>query len=165
MAKETEPVIHMVSEMYIAVYGDYTYYGDMVNGVRSGTGIWFRVWEHDGNDYYVYYKGKWSNDLPNGQGIQVQQEIGTTSLPYTEAGNRVYTGTFTNGLLSGTSINEYHSSYDGRVHRFSADYIMGVAQIKGTRHGTDYIALCEACGDCSFSLGVSDYMARVWGLE
>lgn len=49
---------------------DQYYYGDFVNGVRSGEGCWISFYpEYDQNVVKEHmYTGKWLNDLPNGEG-------------------------------------------------------------------------------------------------
>ncbi len=49
---------------------DQYYYGDFVNGVRSGEGCWISFYpEYDQNVVKEHmYSGKWSGDLPNGEG-------------------------------------------------------------------------------------------------
>ncbi|MDF2905673.1 MAG: hypothetical protein K0R34_994 [Herbinix sp.] len=44
------------------------YYGDMVNGVKKGKGIYFMVIEKEDDLSYYYYEGEWNNDIPNGAG-------------------------------------------------------------------------------------------------
>ena len=49
---------------------DQYYYGDFVNGIRSGEGCWISFYpEYDQNVVKEHmYSGKWSGDLPNGEG-------------------------------------------------------------------------------------------------
>ena len=49
---------------------DQYYYGDFVDGVRSGEGCWISFYpEYDQNVVKEHmYSGKWSGDLPNGEG-------------------------------------------------------------------------------------------------
>ncbi|MCR4901700.1 MAG: hypothetical protein K6A23_02490 [Butyrivibrio sp.] len=55
----------------VAVYADNQYYyGDWVNGLRSGEGGWYQYYP-EYNTYVVtchQYVGEWSGDYPNGQG-------------------------------------------------------------------------------------------------
>ncbi|RKM62368.1 hypothetical protein D6855_02825 [Butyrivibrio sp. CB08] len=56
----------------VAVYGnDQYYFGQWVNGKRSGNGTWFSFYPKYYSEYVVkehMYSGQWANDLPCGQG-------------------------------------------------------------------------------------------------
>ena len=90
----------------IAVYaGNQYYYGDFVNGKRSGKGYWYQIFNRKGeyakanNGIYLHtYNGEWKNDLPDGQG---QEHI---SLDDQYLTTRIVTnviGTFTEGYYDG----------------------------------------------------------------
>ena len=90
----------------IAVYaGNQYYYGDFVNGKRSGKGHWYQIFNRKGeyakanNGIYLHtYNGEWKNDLPDGQG---QEHI---SLDDQYLTTRICTnviGTFTEGYYDG----------------------------------------------------------------
>ena len=60
----------------LAVYGNNTYYcGEWKEGLRSGQGMWLQIAIYDETNQKLnlgivehMYSGKWSRDLPNGQG-------------------------------------------------------------------------------------------------
>ena len=167
----TNIITHQVSGLYITIhpkrdvpFGEtmssrgYVYYGEIADGIRSGTGTWFSF--DPGNNNYSYYIGLWENDFPNGHGTLVQQAIDKSILP---SFRMIYEGTFHDGLYSGTGISEYHSDFDNIVHRYSPVYVIGVPQIAGIHHGTDVMSFCEACGICV--LGWTEHILRVSGLD
>lgn len=69
--------------------GYYFYYGDYVDGVKSGNGVWFV----SGSDYMDVFTGIWSNDEPNGQG--------TRSEFHDDGKVVIYSGNLVNGLWNG----------------------------------------------------------------
>ena len=64
------------------------YYGQVVDGKRSGEGIQLFA----GN--YSVYNGQWSNDLPNGTGTYRKTAADGTTLEFT--------GTYADGYENGT---------------------------------------------------------------
>lgn len=88
----------------------YFYYGDYVDGVRTGKGVSF---VRSYSDAYEYYEGMWSNDLPNGQGAVTT----ITTIDYDGYGVFVYidifSGNLVNGLWNGTVNIEQASTRDG----------------------------------------------------
>ena len=99
----------------IAVYaGNQYYYGDFVNGKRSGKGHWYQIFNRKGdyakanNGIYLHtYNGEWKNDKPDGQGqehISLDDEFVTTRI----CTNVI--GTFKEGYYDGeekvTSIDQ-----------------------------------------------------------
>lgn len=93
----------------IAVYaGNQYYFGHFKDGLRSGDGTWYQVFERGGDyckaNYGIYlhsYAGQWENDLPNGSG---QEHI---SLDQEYLTKRICTnviGTFKDGYYDGEEI-------------------------------------------------------------
>jgi len=95
----------------------FVYYGDFVNGVRSGTGTWAGA---SGIQYY-WFEGQWNNDSPNGEGqllivkdeSKIKKEPGRTYGIKTEIN-----GSFKSGLYHG-SIYETWYMDDGDSHIWS----------------------------------------------
>ncbi len=84
----------------------YFYFGEWVDGHRSGQGLWIRAYYDDDNTKDCYwYLGTWANDLPNGSGT-VREIIGPAKI--NRQPNKSYnvdvtsTGAFQNGLFHGT---------------------------------------------------------------
>lgn len=83
----------------------YLYYGDYVDGVRTGNGALLYIY----GDGYEYFEGTWSNDAPNGQGTRTMVRFNTLSeevlggvLPYNTVGSsEVFNGSLVNGLWDG----------------------------------------------------------------
>lgn len=123
----------------LAMYTDNQYYyGEWVNGVRSGSGMWIK--------YYVYakgakakdslylqhsYSGMWSNDLPNGEGAEHYDFIEENMSPKTGY-NRNFIGTFKSGLYHGEIyITNYYS--DGNTKEWSGNAANGVWKPMGEK--------------------------------
>ena len=92
----------------LAIYEDNSYYyGDWVDGVRSGGGTWFRFYINEKsmrNAMGVYtahlYSGEWADDLPDGQGAE-HYDVDTSKI---SGGKRVIqnvVGGFSKGLYDG----------------------------------------------------------------
>ena len=77
--------------LYIVPDGYYFFYGDYVDGVRSGYGTCY--WKN-GEGTYEMYQGYWADDKPNGEGTITHRDenADTTTL---------ITGNFTDGLQDG----------------------------------------------------------------
>lgn len=88
----------------------YFYYGEYVNGVRTGNGVNFLTF----SNAYEYYEGMWSNDLPNGQGtVTTIEDNGRISI---------FSGNLANGLWNGTVNIAYTDIYGGTYNfNFVAD--------------------------------------------
>lgn len=115
----------------IAVYCDgYYYYGDFVDDLRSGDGIYIRATYGEGSAMGSFiYDGEWENDLPNGKGTATSnyypEEISSSELKL-----KIIKGTFKDGLedgdmtLNGTtkggsSVNYEYTVTDGVPDKLS----------------------------------------------
>lgn len=130
----------------LAIYEDNSYYyGDWVDGVRSGRGTWFRFYineKSERNAMGIYtthsYAGEWANDLPSGQGAE-HYDVEVSKL---EAGARILqnvVGKFTNGL------------YDGDMFANTVDYTGNIEEWNGvTSKGVfDLWRDMSSIGECS----------------
>lgn len=118
----------------IAVYADNQYYyGDWVNGVREGEGLWAHYHVHlktNVSDSIVFhmYRGGFKNDLPDGEG---QDHYEYDERFFQKDRNYItnYIGGFKKGLIDGeltvvsTDINGYIIQYNGIAHNGSLEYI------------------------------------------
>ncbi len=78
---------------------DEWYYGDYVDGKRSGNGGWYwATTGTDGNPAYYNFEGEFADDAPNGYGVQTNSYSGV---------KYVYSGTYINGLEHGTMSAEF----------------------------------------------------------
>lgn len=110
----------------LAIYEDNSYYyGDWVNGVRSGRGRWFRFYiseksSRNANGKYMAhsYDGEWSNDLPNGQGAE-HYEVDVSRLKGGERIIQNVVGGFKGGL------------YDGELYANTINYISTMEEWDG----------------------------------
>lgn len=92
----------------LAIYEDNSYYyGDWVDGVRSGGGTWFRFYINERskrNAMGVYtahlYSGEWADDLPDGQGAE-HYDIDTSKIIGGERVIQNVVGGFSRGLYDG----------------------------------------------------------------
>lgn len=95
---ETEKLVNGVN---LVVYDkNETYYGNLLNGTRKGTGIYITL---SGNKKkkYSYYEGRWDKNLPNGDGNYVEVELYTDNEG-NEHENKIKTnGKYVNGLEDG----------------------------------------------------------------
>lgn len=130
------------------------YFGDCVDGIRSGTGVWYGY--YDGNNYAS--KGDWSSDMPNGSfetkewNSELAEDVvfrlvsgevcsglwnGPVIWAFEEA-NR-YTAwdcTFVNGV--GVIIDEWTDPDDGKTHyTWSAQSQDGSAESLGVIDGEE----------------------------
>ncbi len=132
------PVYYGTSEGDIAkgagliVYkGDQLYYGDVVNGVKRGDGIYFMLTENSYGQGYYYYKGEWNSDIPNGVGKVIEvcnqkKESGEIIISKT-----VTEGIYYNALEDGT-MNKYfyeNGNETGRIRYLAQN---GIPLSKGT---------------------------------
>ncbi len=132
------PVYYGTSEGDIAkdegliIYkGDQLYYGDIVNGVKKGEGMYFMLTENNYGQGYYYYNGAWDNDIPNGAGKVInvkhqKKESGDIIISKT-----VTEGIYFNALEDGT-MNKYFyedGNETGRIRYLAQN---GIPLSKGT---------------------------------
>lgn len=126
----------------LAMYTDNQYYyGDWVDGVRSGGGMWVKFYVYDKNarakdSLYLQhsYSGSWENDLPNGDGAEHYDFI-DGNLEENTGYNRNFIGNFRNGLYDGEIyITNYYK--DGNVKEWSGTAVNGVWQSMGAKDKT-----------------------------
>lgn len=147
---EQSNVLYQGTDTYLMIYpSGHVYCGEMIDGMRSGTGIWL----HGNSDEaeYTYYKGQWANDLPNGQGTirtvtdesRLVKEEGSTYGLYSES-----TGVFKDGLFDGVFTITW-SMDNGEVHTWTPSYESGVAKAMPdavvNEDGYYDIAICTDC--------------------
>ena len=152
IAEKSEVIIEDENTSLIVYPSGDVYCGEFVDGVRSGTGIWFY-----GESYleeYAYYKGQWFNDLPNGHGTDFYltdiELRGEGYCQYSES-----TGIFKDGIYDGTfsvtMIDSVTTMDDDVKHHFTATYIDGVGKaMQGAvieDDGRYNIAACDTCED------------------
>lgn len=105
----------------IAVYADNAYYyGQFVDGERSGNGFWYQIFVQDGpyskaNNGIIghSYNGEWANDLPNGEG-QEHLDIDTAYLE-DRVINNVKT-TFADGYYNGDIVATSLETDEGQIN-------------------------------------------------
>lgn len=96
-----------------SIFGNiFVYYGDYVNGIRSGQGTWVGA---NGEKYY-WFEGLWSNDTPNGNG-KVVEYFTTDNKDWNMAYKFETTGSYVNGLLDG-DFTEKNYLVDGSIISF-----------------------------------------------
>ncbi|MCM1124079.1 MAG: hypothetical protein NC416_15970 [Eubacterium sp.] len=130
----------------LAIYENNSYYyGDWVNGVRSGTGTWYRFYIGKINKsnamgkYMAHsYAGSWANDLPNGQGAE-HYDVDISKLKVRERILQNVVGNFSDGL------------YDGELYANTVDYTGNVEEWNGvTQKGVFTLWRdMSAIGECS----------------
>lgn len=110
----------------LAIYENNSYYyGDWSDGVRSGTGTWYRFYIGKTNKsnamgkYIAHsYSGSWANDLPNGQGAE-HYDVDVSKLKVRERILQNVIGNFSDGL------------YDGELYANTVDYTGNVEEWSG----------------------------------
>lgn len=110
----------------LAIYENNSYYyGDWSDGIRSGTGTWYRFYIGKINKsnamgkYMAHsYAGSWANDLPNGQGAE-HFDVDVSKLEGYERILQNVVGNFSDGL------------YDGELYANTIDYIGVVEEWNG----------------------------------
>lgn len=130
----------------LAIYEDNSYYyGDWVDGVRSGQGTWYRFYINEKSKrnamgkYTAHsYAGEWADDLPNGDGAE-HYEVDISKLAGHERILQNVVGNFTDGL------------YDGEMFANTVDYIGNVEEWNGvTSKGVFSLWRdISAIGECS----------------
>ncbi len=110
----------------LAIYENNSYYyGDWVDGIRSGAGTWYRFYIGKINKsnamgkYMAHsYTGLWANDLPNGQGAE-HFDVDISKLKAHERILQNVIGNFSDGL------------YDGELYANTVDYTGNVEEWSG----------------------------------
>lgn len=100
----TENYTGVAAGIYFVGDGSYYfYYGDYVDGVRSGNGVSFME-VGIGNKSYKIYDGEWANDMPNGHGVgKTIKEGEDNGIDY----DYVVEGNFTDGLQDGEMTGKF----------------------------------------------------------
>ncbi len=130
----------------LAIYENNSYYyGEWSNGIRSGTGTWYRFYigkinkTNSMGKYIAHsYAGTWADDLPNGQGAE-HYEVDITKLAVRERILQNVVGNFTDGL------------YDGELYMNTVDYTGSVEEWSGIANKGvfDLWRDMSAIGECS----------------
>lgn len=95
-------------------YGNiFIYYGDFINAERSGTGTWIAVKDEN----YYWFKGEWSEDIPNGKGIDQSHAIVESRGVKFEYTTEIQ-GNYVNGLLDGTFTRTDYSTDGKKIMSF-----------------------------------------------
>lgn len=110
----------------LAIYENNSYYyGDWSDGIRSGTGTWYRFYIGKINKsnamgkYMAHsYTGSWANNLPNGQGAE-HFDVDVSKLEGYERILQNVVGNFSDGL------------YDGELYANTINYIGTVEEWNG----------------------------------
>ena len=110
----------------LAIYENNSYYyGEWSDGMRSGTGTWYRFYIGKINKsnamgkYMAHsYVGSWANDLPNGQGAE-HFDVDVSKLKVRERILQNVIGNFSDGL------------YDGELYANTVDYTGTVEEWNG----------------------------------
>ncbi|MDE6847346.1 MAG: hypothetical protein K2J99_16490 [Lachnospiraceae bacterium] len=110
----------------LAIYENNSYYyGEWVDGVRSGTGTWYRFYigkinKSNAMGKYIAhsYAGSWANDLPDGQGAE-HFDVDISKLKAHERILQNVVGNFSGGL------------YDGELYMNTVDYTGNVEEWSG----------------------------------
>lgn len=111
----------------IAIYENgYYYYGQFVNDIRSGHGVWMRAVYANASAIGSYiFEGEWSNDLPNGDGTATsnfyKDKISADGFV-----KQVITGKYVNGLEEG-SMNLAGTVKTGKTLKYQYKCTEGVA--------------------------------------
>lgn len=83
------------------------YSGQIKNGRKQDYGIYFMLTKNNGEQGYYYYRGEWSNDIPDGNG-KTEEETTTQD----ENGNNLVSITVTNGIfLNGAENGSMQKSF------------------------------------------------------
>ena len=95
---------------------DQWYYGEYVDGLRSGEGGWYWTANYSRGLYIETYEGEWSNDAPNGSGYK-----------YYEYGDYVEESeiTVSDGLTTGTYTHEFTDSKTGETYVATYEAVEG----------------------------------------
>lgn len=108
------------------------YYGEFVDGMRQGHGLWFGY--ADGNTYYA--SGEWFGDLPNGK-QEVREWYGLLNA---DVSTRVIRGTVVDGRWNGP-VQWIFERKDDEVETFPVSFTNGrwdVLEVEEGEEGTKY---------------------------
>ena len=114
-------------------YDKYLYYGEAVEGIRSGEGTMYRLTINSskGIPIKAAYKGHWENDAPNGWGEEYKKFI-DPKKNNEETGFITVSGNYVNWYEEGEmKTTEWQASKNGR-REFTYKAINGVPQTIGT---------------------------------
>lgn len=100
------------------------YYGEYVNGIRSGQGILFV----SSSTYYEISDVPWQNDAPNGNGTVTGYYRQSEEEEYGSYYITVDTGTFTDGLYNGEFTKTMQDNYT-TGHAFRGAYIADMGRV------------------------------------
>ncbi len=134
----------------LAVYGNNTYYcGEWKEGLRSGDGMWLQVaiYEEDNAELNLgvvehLYNGRWSRDLPNGQGQEhFSYDYGILNQKGRTIANVI--GEFKDGYYNGemyvmtTDNSGSTSDWNGTCKKGVWDIVMEGSTTKGIWRSTE----------------------------
>jgi len=109
------------NELFLQLSGGYIYFGNMKDGVRTGTGKWIHTNEFYFDEIYYdecycMYDGEWLRDLPNGAGVYIKNVI----IPDEYVTIRTFTisGYYLDGLEHG-QFDEIFVYEDGSIEKVS----------------------------------------------
>lgn len=121
----TENYTGIAAGIYPFGEGGYNfYYGDYVDGVRSGHGILFI----SSSLYYSLYDGPWLDDAPNGEGTVSDYERQSEADEFGSRCVEIDTGTFTNGLYDGGFTKTINDNYNTGLS-FSGTFTADMGQV------------------------------------
>lgn len=133
----------------IAVYGeDQYYYGEWKDGLRSGKGMWLKMYYQDkassaADPVFIAhsYEGAWLDNLPNGEGHEhYDLDIGRAA-PQSRYFQNVI-GTFRDGLYHGNMyINTLNA--DGNVQEWKGEAKDGVFKTFEGRDKEGRVPICQ----------------------
>ncbi|MGF7144366.1 tetratricopeptide (TPR) repeat protein [Anaerotaenia torta] len=111
--------------------GEQVYYGEIMNGVKRGTGMYFMLTGDPEKRGYYYYEGEWGNDLPNGSG-----RVAEMKLKEKKAGELYKEVTITEGIfydaLEDGSMKKYFYENDTETGRIKYLAQNGIPMEKNT---------------------------------
>lgn len=126
-----EPIVYRVNnELHLGIYpgGDiyYVYYGEMKDGMREGTGIWFYTFYQTeyNREAYVIFSGIWRNDYPNGEGKWYRKFLDSTGPRPDWFKETWYNGSLVDGYFNGY-FEVKGLQYDGEIWQHSYTLNMG----------------------------------------
>jgi len=146
------------------------YFGDIKQGIKKGTGIYFML--KSVKQGYYYYDGNWNNDIPNGVGktVDVSAQVKEDDEEYTSK-------TVTEGLYYNATENDKMNKYfylngeeTGRVGYSAKKGVpmpmtMQNNQPAPSTEGEAYIIGLLYLGDQSTGEYYSVYPKTIWGVK